>query len=183
MTEQLLVCTFAAAAFLPCAVWAQSPPPDVATPELTYPRYEGRYYEIARLPSFSERNCASDVVTTFIRRTDGDVSFVNQCVANATQRIVDIGRIDREASDPKSGVFRFRPDQIGFTPWYWGTYRLVELADDYSYMAFGSADKAKLWILARTRRMNDDTYARLIARAREQGYDVSRLVRSPQNGA
>src|SRR5215470_8958874 len=180
MKQRILFCTLAAVAVLPVAARAQSP--QAAAAQFDYLRYEGRYYEIARLPNSRERDCASDVVTTFIRRTDGDVSFVNQCIETGGKWVMDIGRLDLGASDLKSGELRFRADEIGFRPWYRGTYRLVELAADYSHVMFGTADGASLWILSRARQMNDDVYARLAARARERGYDVSKLVRSVQNG-
>ena len=70
---------------LSSVVLAQTPPPAGAIQvapgdvvQLDYLRYEGRYYEIARLYNWRQRNCGSDVVVTFVRRTEGDVSFVNQ---------------------------------------------------------------------------------------------------------
>lgn len=182
MKQRLLRTLFAITAVVPLASAAQAPQPGTLTEPFDYHRYEGRYYEIARLPNSRQRRCASDVVTTFLKRIDGDVSFVNQCVDNGGNKIVDIGRIDVAASDVASRLLRFRADQIGFTPWYRGTYRLVEIAGDYSFAVIGSQDGDNLWILSRTRHLSDEVYASVTTRARAQGYDVSRLVRSPQSG-
>ncbi len=150
--------------------------------QLDYLRYEGRYYEIARLYTFRERNCGSDVVVTFVRRVDADVSFVNQCIEKDTSWIMDIGRLVTTGSDQKPGELWFRADAIGWAPWFNGTYRLIELSGDFSYAMLGDPDGSRLWILSRTRKMDEQTYQRLVARAAERGYDTSKLIRTLQNG-
>jgi len=165
------------------AVPAQTPPQaegDVV--KLDYLRYEGRYYEIARLYNRRERNCGSDVVTTFVRRTEGDVSFINQCIENDKTWIMDIGRLVTTGSDQKPGELWFRSDLIGLAPWFNGTFRLIELAGDFGYAMIGDPDGSKLWILSRTRQMDPQTYQRLVAKAAERGYDTSKLIRTVQNG-
>ena len=150
--------------------------------QLDYLRYEGRYYEIARLYNRRERNCGSDVVVTFVRRSDVDVSFINQCIEKNNAWIMDIGRFVTTGSDQRPGELWFRPDLIGWAPWFNGTYRLIELSGDFSYAMLGDPDGSKLWILSRTRHMDEQTYQRLVARAAERGYDTSRLIRTPQTG-
>lgn len=150
--------------------------------QLDYLRYEGRYYEIARLYNRRERNCGSDVVVTFVRRTEGDVSFINQCIETNKSSIMDIGRLVTTGSDQKPGELWFRPDLIGWAPWFNGTYRLIELSGDFRYAMLGDPDGSKLWILSRSRQMDDQTYQRLVARAAERGYDTSKLIRTAQTG-
>jgi len=150
--------------------------------KLDYLRYEGRYYEIARLYTFRERNCGSDVVVTFVRRIDTDVSFVNQCIEKDSSWIMDIGRLVTTGSDQRPGELWFRADAIGWAPWFNGTYRLVELSGDFSYAMLGDPDGSRLWILSRTRQMDEQTYQRLVARAAERGFDTSKLIRTLQTG-
>ncbi len=150
--------------------------------KLDYLRYEGRYYEIARLPHFAERNCAADVVMTLLKRAEGDVSIVYQCFARERSWIMDIGRLDVSHGDEFPGELYVRPDWIGASPWQWGTYHLIEAPADFSYVLIGDAARSRLWILSRTRKLSDEAYRRLIGRAAERGYDTTRLVRSAQNG-
>jgi len=150
--------------------------------KLDYLRYEGRYYEIARLPTYRERNCATDTVMTFLRRTDLDVSIVYQCFEeDKTTWLMDIGRL-HAATERAPGELSIGPDLIGWNPWQWGTYRLIEAAEDLSYALVGNDALSQLWVLSRTRQMNEATYKRLLARASERGYDTSKLVRSVQTG-
>jgi apolipoprotein D and lipocalin family protein len=150
--------------------------------QLDYLRYEGRYYEVARLYNRHERKCGSDVVVTFVRRIEGDVSFINQCIETDKRWIMDIGRLVTTGSDQKPGELWFRADLIGWAPWFNGTYRLIELSGDFSYAMLGDPDGSKLWILSRTRKLDEQTYQRLVARAAERGYDTSKLIRTAQTG-
>jgi apolipoprotein D and lipocalin family protein len=189
MKNRLLLLGAAAALALSSATSAQTPPPagsiqvapgDVV--QLDYLRYEGRYYEIARLYNRRERDCGSDVVVTFVRRIEGDVSFVNQCITNDKSWIMDIGRLVTTGTDQRPGELWFRSDLIGWAPWFNGTYRLIELSGDFSYAMIGDPDGSRLWILSRTRQMDESTYQRLVARAAERGYNTSQLIRTKQNG-
>jgi lipocalin len=44
-----------------------------------FTRWEGRWYEVARLANWPQRNCGPEVSATFLRRTDGDISVIHQC--------------------------------------------------------------------------------------------------------
>jgi apolipoprotein D and lipocalin family protein len=150
--------------------------------KLDYLRYEGRYYEIARLPTYRQRNCAADTVMTFLRRTDLDVSIVYQCFEeDKTTWLMDIGRL-HAATERAPGELSIGADLIGWHPWQSGTYRLIEASEDLSYVLVGNDALSQLWILSRTRQMNEATYNRLLARASERGYDTSKLVRNVQTG-
>lgn len=58
------------------------------------------------------------------------------------------------------------------------TYTLRQ--DRHSYAVVGHPGRDYLWILSRTSSMSDDTYQRILARLRAQGYETSRLVRTMQ---
>jgi lipocalin len=45
----------------------------------------------------------------------------------------------------------------------------------------GDPSHQRLWIYARTRELDDTTYRTLVAHAAAQGYDTTRLVRTPQS--
>jgi len=44
----------------------------------------------------------------------------------------------------------------------------------------GHPSRKYLWILSRTPRMDDATYEGILSRLREQAYDLSLLVKTPQ---
>lgn len=42
-------------------------------------KYAGKWYEIARLPMYFQRNCASDVTANYTANADGSIKVDNQC--------------------------------------------------------------------------------------------------------
>ena len=74
---------------------------------------------------------------------------------------------------------RFAPAWLGFLPFVWGKYWVIELAPDYSYAVVGEPSREYLWILARGPEMDDATYARITAGLPALGYDATKLVRNP----
>jgi apolipoprotein D and lipocalin family protein len=64
----------------------------------------------------------------------------------------------------------------------WGDYQVIALAPDYSHAMVGTPDRKYLWILSRSPRLDPSVYELLIARAAEQGFEVSRIARTSQSG-
>jgi apolipoprotein D and lipocalin family protein len=174
--------TLATGSALAQAPQTPQPPGSSEVVKLDHLRYEGRYYEIARFPTFPQRNCAADTVMTFLKRVEGTVSVVYQCFAADRSWIMDIGLLDGTHGDEYPGELYVRPDLIGWSPWQWGTYRLLEAPEDFRYVLVGDASRSQLWILSRTRQLDEETYNRLVALAAQRGYDTKRLVRSAQTG-
>ena len=57
---------------------------------------------------------------------------------------------------------------------------MLDLAPDYSVALVGDPGREYLWILSRTPAIDDSTYQRLVAAAAAQGFEVSKLVKTPQ---
>ena len=87
---------------------------------------------------------------------------------------------DRPASQLK---VRFAPAFLTFLPFVWADYWVIDLADDYSYAVVGHPNHEYLWILSRSPSMVDSLYQEIVANAAIQGFDVDRLVRTPQESA
>jgi apolipoprotein D and lipocalin family protein len=62
----------------------------------------------------------------------------------------------------------------------WGNYWIIELGADYGYAVVGEPRREYLWILSRTPAMDESTFQGIIDRAREKGFDVSKIVRTAQ---
>jgi apolipoprotein D and lipocalin family protein len=65
----------------------------------------------------------------------------------------------------------------------WGDYWIIGLADDYSWAVVGSPDREYLWILARTARLDEQSAVAARKTAAANGFDVARLVQTPQDGS
>jgi apolipoprotein D and lipocalin family protein len=133
-------------------------------------RYLGTWYEIARLDHGFERGL-SHVTATYAAREDGGIDVLNRGY-DAEQ-----GQW-REAR----GHARFvGPRDVGalevsfFGPFY-GGYNVIELDAAYSIALVAGPTRSYLWILSRRPDPESDAVERLVARARELGFDVGALV-------
>jgi apolipoprotein D and lipocalin family protein len=144
-----------------------------------FTRWEGRWFEIARLPNWPQRNCGPDVAATFLRRTDGNISVIQQCRTTDGSWGVDVGegRFEQDAPARTLGV-RFTSLWYTAPPFTWGDYYALALDLDARYVIFGTTDRDHLWILSQTRTLEEDVYQRAVAQAAALGYDTTKLIRT-----
>ena len=60
-----------------------------------------------------------------------------------------------------------------------GDYWIIELGGDYEYSVVGAPNRNYLWVLARNPHMSPTVYDGILARIAAQGFDTTRLVRTP----
>lgn len=140
-------------------------------------RYAGKWYEIARIPYWYERDCYAS--TAEYTLTDGrkpKIKVVNACHKGSLDGPVKEVHGTARVADPETNA-RLK---VRFGLFASGDYWIVELAPDYRYAVVGTPDRSKLWILSRTPTMDEDLFDRLVARAEEEGFDTTRLIRTPQ---
>lgn len=134
-------------------------------------RYAGTWYEIASLPNRFQRGC-TDTTATYGVRDDGRVSVRNDCLRNDERASIEGVAWPVDDSNARLKVRFFWP--------FAGDYQVIALDDDYRWAVVGHPSRDYLWILARTPRIDEDLYEDLISRARAQGFDVAKLVRTEQ---
>jgi apolipoprotein D and lipocalin family protein len=145
--------------------------------------YAGDWLEIARFPNRFQRQCVGDVSATYERRPDGRVDVVNRCrTAEGETEARGVARIVDERTFAKLKV-RFAPAWMSWLPMVWGDYWIIGLAPDYSWAVVGDPGRDYLWILARATNLDDASTAVAQAAARDNGFDVTRLVPTSQAGA
>lgn len=144
-------------------------------------RYLGKWYEIARFPNRFQEDCVANVTAQYNKRPDDEIDVVNRCKKpdGRIDEAVGHGRVDDKTSNAKLKV-RFAPDWLGWIPFVWADYWIVDLADDYSVAAVGEPSRDYLWILSRTPTMPVPEYEALVNRLTTQGFDTARLVKTRQ---
>lgn len=163
----------AGAAYLYYRRYRYAPLPTVAHVDLA--RYLGRWYEVARLPVFFEKNC-EHVTADYSQRPGGNIRVVNTChkgdvhgpvkKATATARPVD-------ATNAKLKVQFFWPFE--------GNYWILDLDQaNYHYALVGEPSRKSLWLLSREPQLAPDIRRRLTDRARALGFPVEKLISTPQ---
>ena len=151
----------------------EKPLPTVAKVDLA--RYLGTWYELARLPMRFEKDCVG-VTATYSKREDGALEVVNRCYkkwldgemkeSHGRVKVVDT------ATNAKLKISFFGP--------FCGDYWILDLGESYEYAVVGEPGRDYLWILSRTPSLPEPKIQALLDRAKEQGFDVSKIYRTPQ---
>jgi len=138
-------------------------------------RYLGKWYEIARLPTWFERDLVN-VTATYSLRSDGKVKVVNEGYkrTRSGKHKVAVGKA-KFAKSPDKGYLK-----VSFFGPFYADYIIVELDPEYQYAIVASSRKY-LWILSREPKMDSTVLDKLVKRAQELGFDTSRLYFTPQD--
>ncbi len=143
-------------------------------------RYAGRWYEVARFPNRFQAKCVGETSADYSLLPDGQIRVVNACrTADGVTRVEGRARL-AEPGRTSTLKVRFAPAFLSFLPFVWGDYWILDLTEDYRAALVGSPDRRYLWILARTPHLDEPTYQRMVAAAAAQGFDMARLVDSPE---
>lgn len=145
-------------------------------------RYMGRWFEIASIPVFFQRNCARNVTAEYELLDNGKVKVVNSCEKeNGEYEVANgVARVRNKSTNAELGVC-FAPfcSQLSFLE---GQYKILALDQDYQYALVGE-DKTKYgWILARTPFLSLDVLSNLEREIRRQGYDSCEFLVTLQDG-
>lgn len=144
-------------------------------------RYMGTWYEIAKYPNRFQKKCVSQTTAQYHLGADGAVQVINRCREESGNFDEAIGeaRQTGPATSPKLKV-RFAPAWLSWLPFVWGDYWVVDLDARYELVAVSEPKREYLWVLSRTPVVAPGDYAALLARLKAQGFDLNRLVLSPQ---
>ena len=145
----------------------------VAALDLT--RFTGSWYEIARLPYKPEKKCVGDVLTLYgLDDKATSFSVVNTCSLSDGTPLVrnDSGKRAKHTTDGRlaTSYFVFLHRQT------W----VLALDPNYQWALVGSPNHKTLWLYSRTLTMDPALLADLRGRATAQGFDVAKLVMTPQ---
>lgn len=155
-----------------------SKPTPVAHVDLA--KYAGKWYEIARLPMYFQRNCASDVTATYTANTDGSIKVDNQCQTVQAKTLESIGKATKNSDTGSQLKVTFLPKGLRWLPFGKADYWVLALDNDYQYALVGTPNQRYLWVLSRTPTMPDSVYNNYVNLAKQQGYDVSKLQKTVQ---
>lgn len=151
-----------------CAVTPQGVLP---VEDFVLDRYLGIWYEIARLDHRFERGL-SQVSATYSKRPDGGIDVLNRGLDSRTGKWKEAR--GRAYFINESHVARLKV--TFFWPFY-GGYNVIALdREDYAYAVVCGPNRNYLWILARTRQLDETVMQQLTAKAERLGFDTSQLI-------
>lgn len=159
----------------------------VSVDEVDLNKYAGRWYEIARLPMYFQRNCNSDVTATYTLNKDkagnlDSVNVVNQCRKEDGSMMKAEGLAKPSNSSGSQLKVSFLPSWLRWMPVGKADYWVLQLDEEYQNALVGTPDNKYLWILSRQPTLSQSTFDQYINVAKAQGYDINELKITTHTG-
>jgi apolipoprotein D and lipocalin family protein len=136
-------------------------------------KYAGTWYEIARLPNSFEKGL-ENVSATYSLKENGKIKVLNkgQKVSGKINQIEGVAWIPNPDCQGKLKVRFFWP--------FAGKYWILSLDKDYNYVLVGEPSRKYLWILSKTKTLDEHIYNNLLQQAKQYGFDIDKLVKIKQ---
>jgi apolipoprotein D and lipocalin family protein len=156
------------------AAACQNAPLDVVD-DVDLQRFQGRWFEIARLPRATQIDCAG-TTASYKLTSERELVVTNECAVgglNGVRRQVKASAKVTNAAIPA----KLSVDFGGF----FGDYWIIDLdRDGYRYAVVGHPTRQYLWILSREPTLDPLTFAPILERAAGKGFDTSKLEYTKQ---
>jgi apolipoprotein D and lipocalin family protein len=148
-------------------------------PHVDLPRYMGDWYVIANIPYFAEKNCV-DSIESYALRSDGDIDNWFTCRkktfdAPLERKANALAKVENKKSNAEWSVRFFKVISV--------KYLVLDLDPQYQWVAVGHPSRRYGWVMSRSKTLDEQTYQAILKRLTEQGYDVSKFQKVPQNAA
>jgi apolipoprotein D and lipocalin family protein len=139
-------------------------------------RYLGKWYEIARLDHSFERHL-NNVSATYTRKENGEIRVLNKGFNFKTGQWKQIEGHARFLKEENVGSLK-----VSFFGPFYGGYHVIALdRQNYTYSMITGPSRSYLWILSRSKTIDDSTYADLISKANAWGFDTKKMILVEQN--
>lgn len=149
--------------------------PNRPVPAMELSRYEGSWHEIAHIPVFYQHRCTGPATATYIPNRDGTLRVLTTCNTSKGLKSVD-GVAKYTPENPGAFKVRFAPAWLRWLPQAWIDYWVIDIDPGYRWAVIGEPGGSHLWIMSRGTHMSRPLYEELVARARQRGYPVEKLV-------
>lgn len=143
-------------------------------------RYLGTWYEIARLPFEHEDPGARNVTAHYSLNEDGSIRVVNRNINEEGEAEEAVGEAKPVDATNSKLTVSFLPEGLRWVPFTKGDYWILRLDPDYTTSLVGTPDRKYLWLLSRTPVMQEARRNDWLEYARAKGFDISRIILTPQ---
>ena len=138
-------------------------------PDLDIQRFQGNWYEIAKLPRATQSDCAA-TTASYMRLSDSELVMVNSCHLGSVDGPLRTVSARARIEDP-SAPAKLAVDFGGF----FGAYWVIEVGAHYEYAVVGHPTRDYLWIVSRTPTLPAGVLSGILERAHAKKFDVNRL--------
>ena len=134
-------------------------------------KYMGKWFEIARIKNEFEPNMKK-VTAQYNLNDDDTIQVINSGYIDDTLK--EIIGIAKTTNENNLLLISFRH------PIY-SQYKILFVDDDYQYALVGGSSENYLWILSRTPNLDKTILDKMINIAKEEKYNVNKIVLTEQN--
>lgn len=158
------------------APWAHAADAELPVVEsVDLARYQGLWYEIARLPQRFQSGCTA-VTAEYTPLANGKIRVLNTCrkgsLDGPVKSATGTARVVNSPQNSKLKVSFFWPFE--------GDYWILELGENYEYAVVGAPSRESLWILSRTPELPEAQINAILERRVAQGFDIAPMIRTVQ---
>jgi apolipoprotein D and lipocalin family protein len=159
-----------------CFLSSCSSLPELKTVEkVDIPQFMGTWFVISNIPTFIEKN-AYNAIEKYTwnekeDRIDVDFSFNKGSFTGEKKEYPQKAFIYNKKTNAEWRIQPFWPLKFA--------YLVVDVAPDYSWTIIGVPNREHVWIMARTPTLPQETYDMLVAKVKENLFDVSKLEKVP----
>lgn len=151
-------------------------PPIKTVNHVDLQRFMGDWYVIACIPTIIEKDIYNAVESYQLNR-DGTIQ---------TTFTFKKGSFDGKPKkyQPKGFVVPNTGNALWGMQFIWpikSEFRIVELDDDYQNTIIARNARDYVWLMSRKPKISDEQYDRYVSKISEMGYDVTKLVKIPQD--
>jgi apolipoprotein D and lipocalin family protein len=134
-------------------------------------KYVGEWYEIARMPAPFEKECYA-TKANYTLTEDGTVHILNTCHKQSPEGRLKKATAKAVVADPVSNAKL----KVQFFWPFTGDYWILDVGEQYEYAVVGEPSRKYLWILSRTPQLDKSLLDRLLQKAKEQGFNVDKMI-------
>lgn len=139
-------------------------------PSVDLERYQGLWYEIAKIPNRFQRKCARGTTAHYARRADGKIDVINRCF-DKEGKVIEARGIARIVNTESNAKLKVSFVKILGVSLFWGDYWIIGLGEDYEYAIVGVPHRKYGWILSRTPSLSQEKLEVIFNILRKLGYD------------
>ena len=154
----------------------QTMDPIHTVPSVDLNRFMGDWHVIASIPTIIEKN-AYNALESYRLADDGTIE---------TTFTFNKGGFDgpRKVYRPRGFIRDKNSNAVWGMQFFWpfkAEYRIIFLDEDYTTTVIGRTKRDYVWIMARQPSIPDEDYALILNFLEDQGYDISKVKKVPQN--
>lgn len=178
-------------ALLACAVvlpsFAKEAPLELVE-SVNLTRYEGSWYEQAKIPNWAQRSCLADVTDNYVVYPSGFIRVTNRCTTKQAEHEVLFRAVAKPTAVTENAAWRITFfEWFGKPQWWLANDNLIVGLDEEDYawtIISGDRDKRSryAWVMSRQTELSAQQWAAVLVRLQALGYTLDNFESSPQEG-